>query len=171
MSPRSASADENYKGKLFHLLIGYGSGGGYDVYGRLLARHLSDHIPGHPTIIPQNMPGAASLTLLRYLDTRAPADGTYAILFDFVQIVHSLIGEQMMARIDGMDESESDELLEELLSYAEDPAIRYEHVWRPCDFIAWDNLCSSHARTDFSAAERRLFLRGVIEGASRPSAN
>jgi tripartite-type tricarboxylate transporter receptor subunit TctC len=96
LSLRPASADEFYKGKLFHLLIGYGSGGGYDAYGRLLARHLSEHIPGHPTIIPQNMPGAASLTALRYVDTLAPADGTYATLFDFVQIVHSLIDAQKL---------------------------------------------------------------------------
>jgi tripartite-type tricarboxylate transporter receptor subunit TctC len=93
---RPTGADEFYNGKAFHLLIGYGSGGGYDVYGRLLARHLGDHIPGHPTIISQNMPGAASLTALRYLDTLAPTDGTYATLFDFVQIVHSLIDSEKL---------------------------------------------------------------------------
>lgn len=76
----------------------------------------------------------------------------------------------MTARINGLDEQESNEVLEELYSYAEDPKIQYEHVWRRGDFIAWDNLCSSHARTDFSAAERRLLLRGVMEGNYRPAA-
>ena len=44
------------------------------------------------------------------------------------------------------------------------------HWARPGDFVTWDNLCSSHARTDFSTAERRLFLRGVIKGEHRPAA-
>lgn len=76
----------------------------------------------------------------------------------------------MTARINGMDRRESDEILEELFGYAEHPSIVYEHHWRPGDFVAWDNLCSSHARTDFSAAERRLLLRGVIKGEHRPAA-
>jgi taurine dioxygenase len=76
----------------------------------------------------------------------------------------------MTARINGLEDKESNELLEELYAYAEDPKIQYEHVWRRGDFIAWDNLCSSHARTDFSAAERRLLLRGVMEGNYRPAA-
>jgi len=76
----------------------------------------------------------------------------------------------MTARINEMDSAQSADVLERLYACAEDPAIRYEHVWRPGDYIAWDNLCSSHARTDFSAAERRLLLRGVIEGDYRPVA-
>jgi taurine dioxygenase len=80
------------------------------------------------------------------------------------------ISRLMTARINEMEESESNEILEELYAYAEDPQIQYEHVWRQGDFIAWDNLCSSHARTDFSAAERRLLLRGVMEGNHRPTA-
>lgn len=76
----------------------------------------------------------------------------------------------MTARIEGLDESESRELLEELLTYTEDPAVIYEHKWRPGDFLAWDNLSSNHARTDFSPAERRLLLRGTTKGDYRPTA-
>ena len=76
----------------------------------------------------------------------------------------------MTARIDGMSRAESDAILAELFACAEHPSIVHEHVWRPGDFVAWDNLCSSHARTDFSAAERRLLLRGVIKGEHRPAA-
>src|SRR5712671_5612355 len=71
-------ADDFYRGKSIQLVIGYGPGGGYDVYGRLLARHIGRHIPGNPHIIAQNMPGAASLTALRHLETIAPRDGTVA---------------------------------------------------------------------------------------------
>jgi len=58
----------------------------------------------------------------------------------------------------------------ELVSYTEHPAVVYEHIWRPGDFLAWDNLSSAHARTDFSPAERRLLLRGTTVGDYRPVA-
>jgi tripartite-type tricarboxylate transporter receptor subunit TctC len=87
-------ASDFYRGKSIQLVIGYGPGGGYDVYGRLLARHLGRHISGQPHIIAQNMPGAASLTAIRHLDAIAPKDGTVVTLFDFVQIANSVIDPQ-----------------------------------------------------------------------------
>lgn len=77
---------------------------------------------------------------------------------------------QMTKRIDGLPPEESDAILAELCNYAEHPSVRYEHHWRPGDFLAWDNLSSQHARTDFSASERRLLMRGTIAGDVRPSA-
>ncbi|MCC6890383.1 MAG: hypothetical protein IT536_17805 [Hyphomicrobiales bacterium] len=65
-----------YKGKSVELLIGYSGGGGYDVYARLLARHMGRHIPGQPSIVPRNMPGAGSLVLANWLYNVAPKDGT-----------------------------------------------------------------------------------------------
>jgi tripartite-type tricarboxylate transporter receptor subunit TctC len=65
-----------YKGKKVDLYVGYSAGGGYDVYGRLLARHMSKHIPGNPNIVPQNMTGAGSLKLANWLYNVAPKDGT-----------------------------------------------------------------------------------------------
>ena len=49
-----------YRGKTVTLIVGYSAGGGYDTYARILARHLGKHIPGNPTIVVQNMPGAGS---------------------------------------------------------------------------------------------------------------
>ncbi len=75
--PRQARAqDDFYAGKTVQMLIGFSAGGGYDIYGRAVARHLADHIPGHPQIVPQNMPGAGSLKLANYLYNVAPKDGT-----------------------------------------------------------------------------------------------
>lgn len=71
----------------------------------------------------------------------------------------------MSHRIEGLDDSESDELLEELFAYTEDEAIRYQHVWKPGDLLMWDNLCSTHARTDFPREERRLMRRYTLAGA------
>jgi len=68
-------AENFYRGKTISLLIGIQAGGAYDSYARLLARHLGRHIPGEPTVVPQNMPGAASLVLANYLYTAAPRDG------------------------------------------------------------------------------------------------
>jgi tripartite-type tricarboxylate transporter receptor subunit TctC len=62
-----------YRGRTVQLLIGYSTGGGYDTYARALARYLGKHIPGAPTIVPQNMPGAGSLKLMNFLYTVAPA--------------------------------------------------------------------------------------------------
>jgi tripartite-type tricarboxylate transporter receptor subunit TctC len=65
-----------YRGKNLRILVGYGPGTGYDVYARLLGRHLAKYVPGQPAVIIQNMPGAASLTMLNYLYNVAPRDGT-----------------------------------------------------------------------------------------------
>src|SRR3982751_326183 len=78
----AVAQDSFYKGKTVTLVVGYSAGGGYDQYARLVARHLGRHIPGSPTVIVQNMPGAASLTSVRYLDATAPKDGTVITMFD-----------------------------------------------------------------------------------------
>jgi tripartite-type tricarboxylate transporter receptor subunit TctC len=74
-----AAADEVadfYRGKTVTCYIGYGVGGGYDLIARTISRHMGRHIPGEPSIIPVNMPGASSMVLANYLAKRAPADGT-----------------------------------------------------------------------------------------------
>jgi tripartite-type tricarboxylate transporter receptor subunit TctC len=58
------------------MLIGYGPGGGYDLYGRLVAEFLPRHLPGNPTVVPQNMPGAGSFVAAKYMYEVAPKDGT-----------------------------------------------------------------------------------------------
>lgn len=78
-SPRSVRADpiaDFYNGRTMRMLIGYGPGGGYDLYGRVVAQFLPKHLPGHPTIVVQNMPGAGSLLAARYMHDVAPKDGT-----------------------------------------------------------------------------------------------
>ncbi len=79
LAPLPAQADavaEFYKGKRVNLIVSYGPGGGYDVYARVLARHIGRHIPGNPSIVVQNMPGAGSLRGANYLYNVAPRDGT-----------------------------------------------------------------------------------------------
>ena len=76
-APASAQTPEQfYKGKQIELAIGYPPAGSNDVYARLLARHLGKHIPGKPTIVPQNRPGAGSFLTLAYVYGVAPKDGS-----------------------------------------------------------------------------------------------
>ena len=70
------SPAEFYKGRNVELYIGYSVGGAYDLYARVLARHLSKHIPGSPTIIAKNMEGAGSLRLANWLYNVGAKDGT-----------------------------------------------------------------------------------------------
>jgi tripartite-type tricarboxylate transporter receptor subunit TctC len=70
------SLEDFYRGKTVNLIIGYSVGGGYDLYGRLVSRHIGKHIPGRPAIVPQNMTGAGSLRAAQYIYSVAPKDGT-----------------------------------------------------------------------------------------------
>jgi tripartite-type tricarboxylate transporter receptor subunit TctC len=77
MTPaRAQSVEEFYNGRSVEVLIGFSAGGGYDSYARILARHMSKHIPGNPTLVPKNMAGAGSLKLMNYLANVAPRDGS-----------------------------------------------------------------------------------------------
>lgn len=72
---RGDSVEDFYRGKTIELIVGFGAGG-YDRYARVLGRHMGKHIPGNPTIIVKNMPGAGSLIAANHLYVAAPKDGT-----------------------------------------------------------------------------------------------
>lgn len=82
-----AQAADYYAGKTINFVIGADAAGGYDVYARAIARHLARFIPGNPTIVPENMPGAGSGKAASYIYNVAPKDGTtIAALFPGVII-------------------------------------------------------------------------------------
>ena len=78
---RADAVSDFYKGKTVTLIVGYGTGGGYDVFARLLARYLGKYIPGNPSVIVQNMPGAGSMRAVNALYNTAPKDGTTIGMF------------------------------------------------------------------------------------------
>ena len=88
---RSAGVEDFYRGKTVSLLIGYSVGGGYDAYGRLLARHFGKHLPGNPNVVPQNMSGAGSLKAANYLYSVAPKDGSVIGTFSRSQGIAPLL--------------------------------------------------------------------------------
>jgi taurine dioxygenase len=74
----------------------------------------------------------------------------------------------MTVKVVDMPAAESDELLNAVFDHSEKPEFVYRHVWRLGDLIVWDNRCSSHARDDFPADQRRLLLRTTVKGTARP---
>ncbi|MGZ9129959.1 MAG: hypothetical protein ACXW4Z_19460 [Candidatus Binatia bacterium] len=76
LAARAASVEEFYKGKTIQFIVGGSAGGGYDTYTRLIGRHIGQYIPGKPSTVVQNMPGAGMLIAANYIYNSAPRDGT-----------------------------------------------------------------------------------------------
>lgn len=89
-----------YAGKTVELYIGSTVGGGYDAYGRLVARHIGKHIPGNPVVVPQNMEGTGSIRLTNWLYEAAPKDGTVFGLVNRGVAFVPLLGERQFAQFD-----------------------------------------------------------------------
>ena len=88
------SVEDFYKGKTIQVLIGYGVGGTDDVWARLIAKHMPDVMPGHPNMVPSNVPGAGSLLLANQLYNTQPKDGTVIGLFNRGVPFEPLLGGQ-----------------------------------------------------------------------------
>jgi len=71
-----SAAAQDLSGKNVSVIIGFGPGGGYDLWGRTVARHIGKHLPGKPGVVPQNMPGAGSYVAASHIYGAAPKDGT-----------------------------------------------------------------------------------------------
>jgi tripartite-type tricarboxylate transporter receptor subunit TctC len=71
-----AQTADAFAGKTVQMIIGFGPGGGYDLWGRTVARHIGKHLPGKPNVVPQNMPGAGSYVAASHIYNVAPKDGT-----------------------------------------------------------------------------------------------
>jgi tripartite-type tricarboxylate transporter receptor subunit TctC len=82
-----------WRGKQITLMIGYGPGGGYDDYARLIARYLGHYLPGNPTIVVESRPGAGSIKLANELYSTLPADGTVLGMIGDVLLVKQVLGE------------------------------------------------------------------------------
>ena len=74
---RADTVEDFYRGKAMTMVISTGVGGGYDVGGRVVARHFPKHIPGNPTMVPRNMPGAGHVRATNFMAVQAPRDGTH----------------------------------------------------------------------------------------------
>src|SRR6266545_4009415 len=93
-APAQEPVEAFYRGKIVTITVGSAVGGGYDTYARLVARHLGKHIPGNPTIVVQNIPGAGSNKAASYMALQAPKDGTAIGAIQSGAILQPLISDQ-----------------------------------------------------------------------------
>ena len=89
-----------YKGKQINLIVGSATGGGYDVYARVLAHHIGRYLPGNPTVVVQNMPGAGGLRAANYLYNVAPKDGTAIATFAHDLALVGVLGRNQNVQFD-----------------------------------------------------------------------
>ncbi len=94
------AVEQFYKGKSISILIGSNAGGGYDAYARLTGRYLSRYIPGHPAVIFSNMSGAGGATVINYVSTVAPRDGTVMAATSGPALLEPLLGATKTVRYD-----------------------------------------------------------------------
>ncbi len=101
IAPSTAKADEAsdrkvaefYKGNTVYVVIGSAVGGGFDFYGRAVGRFMSKYLPGNPTVVPQNMPGAGSFTAAAKVAVNSPQDGTYIGAIQPTAILDPVLGD------------------------------------------------------------------------------
>src|SRR5579883_988849 len=99
-APAADPVSEFYTGRTISILVGFTTGGGYDLYARTLARYMGAHMPGHPAFVVQNMPGAGSLKAVNFLYALAPHDGTVMATFARGMVVDPLLDHNDAAKFD-----------------------------------------------------------------------
>ena len=134
-----------YAGKQITIVVGLPPGGGADAYGRLVQRYLSRHIPGAPTILVQNMPGAGSMRSVMFLNNNAPADGTVMVTFSSALINEALTAPERV-RIDFRN-------YRWIGNVSED--VRVCYVWGASGVKNWQDMLSR---------ERELFMGATAPG-------
>jgi len=93
-------ANDFYKGKTIRFVVGFAAGGGYDLSARIVGRHMSEHIPGHPTIVVENMTGAGSLIAANYTYNSAKPDGLFVGIWNSAYVLRQALGDKAV-RFDG----------------------------------------------------------------------
>jgi tripartite-type tricarboxylate transporter receptor subunit TctC len=150
--PAAHAQSDFYKGKTVTVVVGYSVGGGYDQYARALARHFGSHIPGNPTVLVQNMTGAASLTAVRYLDATAPRDGTVLTSFDPGLITQSFASPEVY-RLKFSDFQWIGTMLRD---------IRICYAWGATGIRTWNDMMS---RKEFLIGETAKGSNAYVNGA------
>jgi len=91
--PAKAASESFFAGKTVRLIVGYSPGGGFDTFARLMARYLKRHIPGNPTVLVLNMPGAGSLVAANRVYAMQPGNGLNIVTFHFSLVTQALTGD------------------------------------------------------------------------------
>lgn len=103
MAPAPVSAqsvEQFYKGKQVDFFIGSEPSGGYNAYARIMGPHFARHIPGHPTFVYRNMPGASGIVLAGHFYNRAPRDGSAVATLHNTIVIEQLLGRKVQFEAD-----------------------------------------------------------------------
>lgn len=122
--------EQFYSGKTLNFVVGVSPGGGYDQYARLLARHYAKHLPGQPTVVVRNMPGAGSLTSVLHLNGSAPPDGTTVVAFN-AGLLNDSMSEGAAARAKFTDYAWVGSITRDF---------RVCFAWRATGILSWEDL-------------------------------
>ena len=101
--PQPAAAQDFYAGKTLKIVVGLEAGGTVDAAARLFAPHLRKHIPGHPTIVIQNMPSAAGVGATNFIYEKAEPDGLTILYNSWDPLAQALGGEGLRARYENFE--------------------------------------------------------------------
>jgi tripartite-type tricarboxylate transporter receptor subunit TctC len=149
-----ARADGFYGGKTLTVVVGFSPAGGFDTYARNLARYIGKYIPGNPGVVVQNMPGAGSLTSVRYLDLSAPKDGTVMTIFNPGLVTQSIV--------------EPDKVALDFRKYSwigvASPDFRVCYGYGPQGIVSWDQLM--HGGKEFIVGSTAKGSGNYINGAT-----
>ena len=135
-----------YSGRTINVYVGFSPGGAYDIYARQLARFMGSHLPGHPTLVPQNMTGAGGLTLANFLYNIAAKDGTAIGTFSRGLVNTLLLGTGVRY----------------------DPTKFFERAWRSLQFWQTRN-CQRPAQQPGLADIAKVVLRSIWHQGLRSS--
>jgi tripartite-type tricarboxylate transporter receptor subunit TctC len=128
-----------YRGKTVRIVVGFSAGGGYDIYARVLAKYFARHIPGQPTVIVQNMPGAASLKSVQLLSAGAPSDGTLITTFNPGLITQSITAPDKVGGVKFLDYAWIGNVSEDF---------RVCYTWNGTRIKTWQELLA-HSKLNF----------------------
>jgi tripartite-type tricarboxylate transporter receptor subunit TctC len=134
VSAQSVAADEIsdfYKGKSVNIVVGHEPATGFDIYARVLARHLGRHIPGNPNIVVQNMTGASGLTAANWLYNVAPKDGT---------VIGALHQNTALAQVTGTANVEYDARKLNWIGRMSSSGLDVHHTWHTSGIKSFDEL-------------------------------
>lgn len=155
--PAATATAADFSGKTVTLYVGYGPGGGYDTYARVFARDFGRHLPGKPTIVVQNQPGAGSLTAANSLYNIAPKDGTAIALFAASVALGPALG-NTQARFDTAKFNWIGNIVRDVASCG---------VWKSSPVKTWPDIMTKTVRIgasgpDAITTQHALFLRNML---------
>lgn len=163
-TPTPTPEEDFFEGKTITITVGFTAGGGYDAYARLVANHISEHIPGNPTVIVNNLPGAGGLLAANHIYSAAPKDGT-EIGLTIATLYLSQFNEEEGVDFDVREMPQlGSPVSDNILVYLRDDYVQGRTLQEMADDIAGGANMPIFGGTDQGATIQTGLLREMVEG-------